>query len=63
MKYRQKSFTLPAVEKPPENCDHGWYDKRDCCVFCGVPKYAAKIFGPRAYIGVMDKAKSDEDAA
>lgn len=36
MKYQQKSFTVPAVEKPPEKCEHGWLDVRSRCVFCGV---------------------------
>ncbi len=38
--YQKKSFTVPASsEKSPENCKHGWRDKKGKCVMCGdVPK-------------------------
>lgn len=36
MKYLDsKPFTLPAVEKPPEKCEHGWRTAKGLCVFCG----------------------------
>lgn len=36
MKYTAPSFTVPASGKAPENCLHGWIDKRDRCVMCGT---------------------------
>lgn len=35
MKYTAKKFSVPAVENPPESCEHGWVDRRGRCVFCG----------------------------
>lgn len=35
--YEKPSFTVPAVEKAPADCKHGWTDDRGKCVFCGEP--------------------------
>jgi hypothetical protein len=34
MKYVAKSFTVPAVERSPADCKHGWVAKNRC-VLCG----------------------------
>lgn len=34
-RFNEKSFTVPAVEKAPADCKHGWLDTRGKCVFCG----------------------------
>ncbi len=39
-RFEQKSFTVPAVDKAPEGCKHGWLDKRNHCVLCGEPQPA-----------------------
>lgn len=45
-RFEQKSFTVPAVDKAPEGCKHGWPDKRGRCVLCGAD--LTKESGPNA---------------
>lgn len=35
-RFEQKSFSVPAVDKAPEGCKHGWLDRRGKCVLCGA---------------------------
>ena len=58
MKYTRKSFTLPAVEKPPEKCDHSWVNEaKGTCVMCGaaVPRPTIEVSG-KIKIDSMDPA-------
>lgn len=34
-RFQEKRFTVPAVDKAPTDCQHGWLDKRGKCVLCG----------------------------
>lgn len=38
MKYQQKRFTVPVVEKAPAVCDHTepWVTDKGLCVMCGA---------------------------